>query len=462
VRTGEGRELRHHRFAKRLRRELPVWVERGWVTPGGDSAILEHVVAQGSGFGFLAYAFSILGVLLLGSGIITYFAANWALMPKIIKLVILFGGMWAAYGIAAYLLRRGDSPHLGQAILLLGVMLFGANIMLIAQIYHIDSHYPDGVLSWSAGALLAAYLLRSQPAMIAALGLGVLWTGMETLGFERVHWPFLMLWMACLPMIYRMQWRASVHVALLALLVWSVFVLWPIEWLLPDVWLLHVMQWYVLAYGALFLLGLALDTYARAAFVGMTVQRYAAFAGLMSFYSLTFPDFQTHTRDAGDMLTAGPEWFVVVAASLAWVVVLVAAGAWHRQRARTGKSPAYLALGQALLGLITVLLMANLFLTGEQGGFVAVLFNVLFFGGTVWLIYAGSHLGDRFMVNIGFVFFALGLFTRYFDTFWTLLNRSYFFMLGGVLLLVGGFFVERQRRRLTAGMAPPPGTQGVE
>ncbi len=454
--------MRHHKFLKLLRRELPVWVERGWVTPGGDSAILEHVAAQGSGVRFLAYAFSMLGVLLLGSGIITYFAANWALMPKIIKLVILFGGMWAAYGAAAYLLQRGDSPQLGQAILLLGVILFGANIMLIAQIYHIDSHYPDGVLSWSAGALLAAYLLRSQPAMIAALGLGVLWTGMETLGFDRVHWPFLILWLACLPMIYRMQWRASAHVALLALLVWSVFVFWPIEWLLPDVWLLYVMQWYMLAYGALFLLGLALDTYARVAFVGMTVQRYAAFAGLMSFYALTFPDFQTHTRDAGDPLTAGPEWFVAVAASLAWVVVLVAAGAWHRQRARTGKSPAYLAWGQALLGLIVVLLMVNLFLASEQGGLMAGLFNLLFFGGTVWLIYAGSRLGDRFLVNIGFVFFALGLLTRYFDTFWTLLNRSYFFMLGGLLLLVGGFFVERQRRRLTAGMAPPPGTQGVE
>jgi len=45
--------------------------------------------------------------------------------------------------------------------LLLGVILFGSNIMLIAQIYHIDSHFPNGVLMWSLGALLAAWLVRN-------------------------------------------------------------------------------------------------------------------------------------------------------------------------------------------------------------------------------------------------------------------------------------------------------------
>src|SRR5690349_13373107 len=131
--------LRNNAFIARLRRELPDWNKRGWVTAGGQQAILDHVAAQSRGAPYLTYAFSLLGVLLLGSGIVTYFAANWGGIPKLVKLIILFGSMWLAYGAAWHALREERAPLLGQALLLLGVILFGANIMLIAQIYHIDS-----------------------------------------------------------------------------------------------------------------------------------------------------------------------------------------------------------------------------------------------------------------------------------------------------------------------------------
>jgi uncharacterized membrane protein len=79
-------------------------------------------------------------------------------------------------------------------------------------------------------------------------------------------------------------------------------------------------------------------------------------------------------------------------------------------------------------------------------------FNLLFFAGMLWLLYAGMHTDDRFLVNLAFVFFGLTLLTRYFDTFWTLLNRSYFFMVGGLLLIAGGYALERKRRQITAGI----------
>jgi uncharacterized membrane protein len=49
--------------------------------------------------------------------------------------------------------------------------------------------------------------------------------------------------------------------------------------------------------------------------------------------------------------------------------------------------------------------------------------------------------------------FVVALISRYFDTFWTLFDRSLFFMAGGVVLLVGGYFLERQRRRLAQQIA---------
>src|SRR3990172_5272393 len=86
--------LRESAFLRRLRKELPVWLQQGWVTPGSVQKILDHVAAQrGTGVRYLPLAFSILGVLLLGAGVITFFAAHWSIMQKVAKLTLLFGSM---------------------------------------------------------------------------------------------------------------------------------------------------------------------------------------------------------------------------------------------------------------------------------------------------------------------------------------------------------------------------------
>lgn len=448
-----GIKVRESRFLRRLRTELAVWVERGWVAPGSGEQILNYVATQRPiGVRYLPLAFSLLGVLLLGSGVITYFAANWAMMPKIVKLTILFGGMWLAYGLGGYLLASKHSPQLGQGMVLLGVILFGSNIMLIAQIYHIDAHYPNGVLLWALGGLLVGYLVGSQPAMLAAIALATLWTGMETLGFERhFHWPFLLVWASCLPAIYRARWRPGLQVALLALLLWSWLSF--LAWLIPD-WSarapLYLTQIYFLAYLAMFLLGVVGATYREMAPFASPVQRYAALAALLSFYALTFPELNRGVSqwqgNAGPRAADFGVWIAPTMVALAAVTTLAL---WHMARTRAVHRPAYLKWGQALLALVIVLLLINLFVTGQHGGMIAVFFNLLFFAGVVWLIYAGVHNEDRFLVNTAFAFFGLGLLSRYFDTFWTLLDRSYFFMVGGLLLIGGGYFLERQRRRLT-------------
>ena len=129
--------MRDARFIRRLEKALPEWAKSGFLSAEGAKDILAFEKERaGGGIPYLTVALAILGVLLLGSGIISFFAANWQWLPKIAKLVVLFGGMWAAYAIAGYMLGRGARPLVGQAVLLLGVLLFGANIWLVAQIYH--------------------------------------------------------------------------------------------------------------------------------------------------------------------------------------------------------------------------------------------------------------------------------------------------------------------------------------
>lgn len=191
-----------------------------------------------------------------------------------------------------------------------------------------------------------------------------------------------------------------------------------------------------------------METYRDMEPLSSIVRRYGAFAALASFHSLTYPDLGAGGRWGREVVhgTSTYRWFSLTVVALVGAVLLAD---WHRQRSGFEDGPSYLKWGQALLGMVSVLLLVNIFASSTYGGFMAILFNLIFFSGLVWLIYAGMHGDDRGIVNMAFLFFALTVLARYFDTFWSLMNRSFFFMAGGALLIGGGYYMEKQRRRIT-------------
>ncbi len=440
------------RFLRQLQREMPLWRERGWLAPGAEESIVAHISARGDERNLLAGALAIFGVALFGSGVITFFAANWEGMSKGVRLIVLFGALWSTHGLAAFAIDRERHPWLWQAIVLLGVVLFGANIMLIAQTYHIESHYPNGVMFWALGGLLAAWLLPAQAALVFAIALALLWTGMERFDFDHIHWPFLAFLAAAATRAIQANWRSALHACVFALVLWSVFA-WSYSWSYRSAWSpLYAVEFFFLGYLSLFELGLVAANLPRIAIAAKLLQRYGVLAVLLCAYALSFPDLYDYAADAfertGTVQRTEGAWPVVF--MLAVLAVLVA---WHRVRVRGAALPGYLAFGQGLIVACVVFILATLALIpdmrGDDGGAFALVFNLLYFAGLAWLVWAGTSRGDRFLVNAAFAFFALLLFTRYIDTFWTLMNRSFFFMAGGALLLAGGWLLERQRRTLT-------------
>lgn len=440
------------RFLKQLLEELPRWQERGWITPENGSAIVEDLRARDSGTRHIAYAVAILGVLLLGAGIITWFAANWQEIGKLGKLLILLGALYLAYGIAGYLLHEERYPRIGQAMLLLGVILFGANIMLIAQMYHIDSHFPDGLLMWALGGLATAYLLKNEPAFVATIALSLLWSGSESGGFNHVHPWYLLFWIALLPAVVLWRWQRSFVVALAALFVWSVITFFVIDVPQGIGARLYVVQLYFLLYAALFIVGLLLDTWWPAVRYASAVQNTGVVGTLVSGYFLTFPNLQSGNFGWNEGVFRAPADDFWVALNLLAVLLVVALSLAHYWRTRAFQSMRFLLYGRGVMGLAILMLIISLFVDGVHGGPIAIVLNVLYFGGLAWLVFAGMKMGVRALVNLGFLFFAVTLLTRYFDTFWTLMNRSLFFMVGGVILIAGGYLLERQRRRITGEM----------
>jgi uncharacterized membrane protein len=176
---------------------------------------------------------------------------------------------------------------------------------------------------------------------------------------------------------------------------------------------------------------------------------------LLALYALTLREGYGTLRVDRATIAGGP-MTVAVLIALAMVIAL---GVFVIRRGRGVLPPGVMRSGLALLLGIAVLIPASLFLTAGVAHPLTLYigFNLLYYAILLWLIYVGYLRGDPFRVNLGFVLFALGMIVLYFDLFWTLMNRSFFFMGGGLLLCAGGYALEAQRRRLVNGLGRADG-----
>ena len=202
-------------YRGRVERDLVRWREAGWVTPQGETAIRQDLTKDKRTLG-LANSLAMLSAVLIGFAIMSFVGANWQDIPRLVRLGMLFAGLWVSYGLAEVLTRRG-MPGFANAAILLGVSIFGASIMLISQMYHIDGNPPDGVLAWFAGALLAGVALRSNPTLALAMILAVVWGCMNGFARNEVYWPFLVPWALVSAAYYWHRWRPGLHLSGLAL-----------------------------------------------------------------------------------------------------------------------------------------------------------------------------------------------------------------------------------------------------
>lgn len=203
-------------YRKRLDRDLVRWRDAGWVTADGEAAIRRDVEKGGVHAIGLANVLAILSAVLIGFAVMSFVAANWQDMPRILRLGLLIAALWASYAIAGLLARRGMDGFAGAAILL-GVAIFGGSIMLISQMYHMHGNPADAVLVWAGGALLAGIVLRSNPSLAFAMVLVVYWAISEAVRLERVFWPFLIPWVLISAAFYWQRWRPGLHLSGLAL-----------------------------------------------------------------------------------------------------------------------------------------------------------------------------------------------------------------------------------------------------
>lgn len=418
-------------YLRQLKQDLDTWIAKGLVDEENKDAILASVGA-GAQVRTLDVILAVFGVILIGAGAMSFVAANWDAMGKLERLVVLFGSLWAAFGIAGWFISNNRGA-VGQAFVLLGVILFGVNIHYVAQTYNIQAHYPDGLLLWGVGAILAAVVVPSRAALALALALGGWWTWEETQPFDSgqpiLHIPFLAYWGVCTATAWYLNWRPGIHLSALTLLGWFIISFGAFQRLLGwgDAEVLTIFIFLPLAIWSLMQLlerndanGLALST-----------GHYAFFVFLLAYGALQLPDNEHQNPSA--------TW-------LAFATVMTVLSVGAVTLGLTRKAFTVFDIFGTLFACITT--MAYVFMVKQYENGLDVPYLIFTLLVIIWSVQRGVRLQDRFVINWSTVAFGIWFLYAYFDLFEGLLDQSIFFTVGGILLILISLTLEAVRRRL--------------
>ena len=200
-----------------LHSQIQDWVRLGIIDAACGESITKLYPPQKSSRSWALLIFSGLGAVVIGLGVILLFAYNWDKMDKFAKLATVFGSLILAHlaGVSIFTMTE-RFKGLGESLCLLGTMLFGAGIWLVAQIYHIEEHFPNAFLFWGMGAFLMAWAMPSLIQAALAAVLFALFAIMEGSAFSTaVPYVFIFL-LLLLPLAYRKRSSFLLAVILLS------------------------------------------------------------------------------------------------------------------------------------------------------------------------------------------------------------------------------------------------------
>ena len=401
------------------------WQSRG-VLDAETAERLAHDVEQQRPERSFQTVLILLAVICLGFGAITFVAANWDDISRFTRLLIVFGAMWAAWGSAA-LFHAKNRTTVAQIFVLLACILFGAGIMLLGQIYHIQGEPRDAVWLWSIGTLIGAALTRSVPALSLAIVLMNIWYFMDNSLFSSrylTQYDILAYFASGGALAYWMRSQFAGYLVLLSLTLWTCTN--ALSALGHDQAIFLIIS----LYASYVLLALALFSEGGRRVLNGYETVLAVFflfnMGVMTYFWYFVGQYENTDRYASlfSQSLLLPLGAGAITAGLAIV---------GRMQRNTNSYDLF----------VTVVAVA---LTGALLSFshsVAFVFEGFLLALSIWVIRMGWRLEYRPISTLGFVGFAVVMTTIYFTTIGTLIGTSAFYLGAGILLLLGVFLVPR-------------------
>jgi uncharacterized membrane protein len=390
--------------------------DAGLISDEQRQTIVEHFKLKEDSNRFLVII-SFVGAMLVAAGIVLLIAANWQEIPRDVKLgagLILMlgahaGGWWLRENPLTPSLSpsvgervsegrvRGNYRKTGEALHLLGSLLFLGNIALVGQIYHLSTRPPNAFLVWWAGIAALPWLLRSKAQHLLALLAFGIWFGCE---------------------INQEDSRVR----------------------LSD-------ESQVLAYALLGLvyagLGYVLRRSAFASFAKVTEQ-----VGLIAFLVFAYPLTWQGFLDGYHNAVTSSYWILPSLAAAA--VALVALGAKNLELNRQWRWTWGLSLAIAAGLLVAAFFAPRERVWGWHQNLTPLnaLAALALFVFCLLQIQVGLQERSAFLVNLGVVFVALVIIAAYIGLFGTMARTGLMFVVSGVFLIVFGVYLEKKRRGL--------------
>jgi uncharacterized membrane protein len=371
-------------------------------------------------------ALTLIGSILVGLGSLLFVAANWQEIAVSVKLFLIVTAIVASHYFGWRLkFEPGNRPKLGNALLILGCLFYGAGIWLIAQIFNIDLPFGDGILFWAIGTLAATYACRTVPlGCLSALLLGTwsltklgIWQN-KAEAFQIAY--FAVSFAVSLGLAFSLRSRAVAWISLIAGTLFTVawsgcnqgFLLWGVATFAGFLWCQE-----------------------KRPLFASPLRYVSTISFLGSLLCATSEAYKWMSNANLENLS------IMLFAALTALSIVI----WRVEKYRY----------EAIVALM--LALAACFSYGYAEGATRALSNILLLSTIAGLVYTGlNRIQSVGLVNVAVVFFVIDVIARYFDFFYTMMNRSLFFIVGGIILMVVGSLAESGRRKMIEGIHTRP------
>lgn len=217
-------ESRHRISESRLawlRAESARWRDAGLVDAEGRERLIAGYEAEPArNRGMIALV--IFAVLIGGVGLLLLIGYNWDRIPSFVKVTMLVGAVAVAFSGAAAAYAR-LRPTIGETLAFSGTVLLANAIWLVAQVLHIQGHFPDAFLWIGIGCLATAWLVRSRWIGVEAAILLLAWLIGENTFFQRPIYSFLVLGTAGIWLAYDLRSAAMLRILAFGAALWVLF-----------------------------------------------------------------------------------------------------------------------------------------------------------------------------------------------------------------------------------------------
>jgi uncharacterized membrane protein len=460
-------------FRRKLRQEANLWQQDGLIDQDFYVRLADRYqfdrIEDEAGNRFVTILTG-LGCVLIGLGVLSFVAANWQYLDKTWRIVVILTALVAINTTGFYLWRQpaitrlgNNQRRFGEGFLLLGALLFGANIALLAQLFHIGGEVGVLFMGWSIGVLIMAYLL--QMASLGVFSIVLMGLGYWSFAFNQGVLASIPSWAQLL--YEHMPIFAAASFGLLAYRCKSlpVFGLSTIAWLtaLQFAGVSYTFRFYDYDKTPVKLLAIAvvcglppLCLWAIGKLqkdLSLPLQRFAGWsqrlavfsAGLTCFcLSLDYFLVEILRLNAKNRILL-LDW--QIDRTLFIIVAVVLWGLLWQQRSRLGWT--LIDTGLLLLGVVTtgLILLVGTINNPQLAHFAPSIFFILLAAITFGCIRAGLMSANRGAFYFGWLLLTIRILTWFAFTQTDLMLKSLLFVLAGAATIAVGLWFERQLRQ---------------